>query len=76
MKAPTEARKNHHIAEFIIAEGGQNQAAETLGVSQGMVSKYLNGTPVPADRAIEFERLTKRRPRPLKRAELRPDLWG
>jgi DNA-binding transcriptional regulator YdaS (Cro superfamily) len=64
------------FADFITAEGGQKNAATVLKISQGMVSKYLNGAPIPADKAIAYERLTRKRRRPLKREELRPDLWG
>ena len=65
--------QNSAIAQFILDKGGQVKAARLLGVSQGMVSKWLNGHPIPADRAKAIETLTGGE---LTRSQLRPDLWG
>jgi len=50
----------------------QTELAEKLGVSQGLVSQWVNGATIPAERAIAIEIATDG---DVTRSELRPDLW-
>ncbi len=61
---------------------GQEKAAELLGCSQGMLSQVLLGNKrFSAETAVEIEQRAEKWPKairskyPVKRAELRPDLY-
>jgi DNA-binding transcriptional regulator YdaS (Cro superfamily) len=52
----------------------QKEFAERLGVTPGLVSQWIVGrAPVPPERAVEIERLTRGM---VTRLELRPDVFG
>lgn len=52
---------------------GQNKTAELIGVTQGLVSKWVNGKqPIPVIKAIHINRVTNGR---VKKHELRPDVF-
>jgi DNA-binding transcriptional regulator YdaS (Cro superfamily) len=51
----------------------QTELAEKLGVSQGLVSQWVNGdTAITAEKAIAIEVATEGA---VTRSDLRPDLW-
>lgn len=50
----------------------QEQCGRRLGVSQAMVSQWLKGDPITADRAVAIEKKTKGE---ILREDLRPDLF-
>lgn len=52
--------------------GAYSALARKLGLTRSIVSAWFSGkVRIPAERAVEVERLTGR-----KRSELRPDLWS
>jgi DNA-binding transcriptional regulator YdaS (Cro superfamily) len=52
----------------------QKEFAERLGVTPGLISQWMVGrAPVPPERAMEIERLTRGM---VTRLELRPDVFG
>lgn len=51
----------------------QEEFAKKLNVTQGIVSRYVNGTAIiPAKRAVQIEKITKGI---VTRKDLRPDLF-
>lgn len=61
------------LATFV-RQHGQQDAAETLGVSQSAISHWLRGRkPITGERAIKIEERTGGK---VTRYELRPDMFG
>jgi DNA-binding transcriptional regulator YdaS (Cro superfamily) len=66
MSNPDVIKKACYIA------GNQAELARRVGVTPQMVTKWLSGKPVSAERAIAIERATGGQ---VSRTEIRPDLW-
>lgn len=64
--------KNKHIISAIKVFGSQADLARAMKVSPQMVTKLLNGKPVPPLRASQIEVLTGGK---VTRKQLRPDDW-
>lgn len=57
------------VKKAVTALGRQKDLAEALGVSQGLISQWCNGIPVPSEHCPAIERATR-----VTCEELRPDL--
>lgn len=61
----------------LVADVGPSEAARRLGVSQGMVSNVLRGRKrFGWETACRIEKRMRRTKYPIKRAELRDDIFG
>lgn len=60
------------IKRACLIVGSQAELARRVGVKPQMVSKWLNGRPIRAERVLSIERATNGH---VSRHELRPDLY-